>query len=184
MTFKTEKKKDKTGEIVTLCSPTENDAHACMEHVNTIIDETMFIAKDIRDGYVTDVEHEIKWINAVGQSGRGYIVLAKVGDQLAGLGNVDIVSKRFRFQHRCQVGISMKKKFQGRGIASLIMEKLVELAIKEGFEQVELEVVEANAPAIHLYQKFGFVETGRKPHAMKYADGTYADLIYMVKDLK
>lgn len=50
-------------------------------------------------------------------------------------------------------------------------------------QQAELEVAAANAPAIGLYRKLGFEVTGTLPRAMKYADGTYADFLFMAKPL-
>lgn len=44
-----------------------------------------------------------------------------------------------------------------------------------------LTVVEGNNRAIHMYESFGFRETGRIPKANKYDDGTYSDDIFMTK---
>ena len=55
---------------------------------------------------------------------------------------------------------------------------------KLGIEQAELIVIEHNDRAKHMYETFGFVETGRRPDANKYDDGTYADDILMVKKFK
>ena len=46
------------------------------------------------------------------------------------------------------------------GIASEMMNVLIENAKEIGYEQMELQVVATNKPAIHLYSKFGFYETG------------------------
>jgi len=62
-----------------------------------------------------------------------------------------------------------------------MIEYLTELAKKIGFEQMDLEVVEGNDNAKHLYEKCGFVETGRRLRALKYDDGTYRDEIIMCK---
>ena len=37
---------------------------------------------------------------------------------------------------------------------------------------------------IALYKKFGFVECGRVPHGIKFIDGSYTDLVTMIKVLK
>ena len=50
-------------------------------------------------------------------------------------------------------------------------------------EQAELEVVSTNNPAISLYWKLGFAATGTMPQALKYQDGSYADLLFMLKNL-
>ena len=60
---------------------------------------------------------------------------------------------------------------------------LTELAGRIGYEQIELEVVDGNTSAKHLYEKCGFVETGRRVRAMKYDDGTYRDELVMSKIL-
>ena len=61
---------------------------------------------------------------------------------------------------------------------------IIEKAKETHFEQIELQVASENASARHLYNKFGFYETGYIKNGMKYADGTYTKLILMQKDLK
>ena len=58
-----------------------------------------------------------------------------------------------------------------------------ELARQIGYEQIELEVVDGNDTAKRLYEKCGFVETGKHVRALKYDDGTYRDEYIMIKVL-
>ena len=58
-----------------------------------------------------------------------------------------------------------------------------ELARQIGYEQIELEVVDGNDTAKRLYEKCGFVETGKQVRALKYDDGTYRDEYIMIKVL-
>ena len=44
-------------------------------------------------------------------------------------------------------------------------------------------IVSDNEKAIKMYESFGFVATGKRPHAWKYEDGTYADMLFMIKPL-
>ena len=44
-------------------------------------------------------------------------------------------------------------------------------------------MVSTNEAAVGLYKKFGFQVTGTIPRAFRYADGTYADFLFMVKKL-
>ena len=64
-----------------------------------------------------------------------------------------------------------------------MIEALLAIAKECGIEQVELEVVADNERAIALYKKLGFEVYGTMPRNMKYRDGTYADVYWMMKRL-
>ena len=48
---------------------------------------------------------------------------------------------------------------------------------------MELEVVVDNQRAIHLYESLGFQTYGKLPDNVKYLDGTYADVYWMMRKL-
>ena len=57
----------------------------------------------------------------------------------------------------CQItNIVVKKGYRGRGIGSLLLKKLIEIAKKSEFDVLGLEVNENNISAIRLYEKYGF----------------------------
>ena len=88
-----------------------------------------------------------------------------------------------RWAHRCEVAIALYQKYCGRGIGKKMMETALEAARRMGYEQAELDVVSANQAALRLYEKLGFKRYGVFPHNMKYRDGSYADCIWMMKEL-
>ena len=51
-----------------------------------------------------------------------------------------------------------------RGIASLLLRELFDIAKQNDCGTAYLEVAEDNEPAITLYNKFGFITVGRRPH--------------------
>ena len=61
---------------------------------------------------------------------------------------------------------------------------LIDVAEKSNFEQVELCVVSKNDRAIKKYESFGFEKFGIMPRAIKYEDGTYMDMLSMVRFLQ
>lgn len=75
------------------------------------------------------------------------------------------------------------KAYWGLGIGGKIMQTLIECAKLGEFEQIELNVAEKNERAIKMYESFGFIQTGKRLHTMKYEDGTYADFVDMIKFL-
>ncbi len=78
------------------------------------------------------------------------------------------------------LNVAVRKKFQGKGIGSLLLKKAIQYAIKKGLEWIGLEVRETNIKAIRLYEKFGFQKQGRRP---RYYYDTGEDAILMALKL-
>ena len=68
-----------------------------------------------------------------------------------------------KFRHKAGIGIFILQKYCGLGLG-----------------QLKLGVFDDNVAAIRLYEKLGFREWGREPHAFKLKDGSYRDEIQMV----
>ena len=54
---------------------------------------------------------------------------------------------------------------------------------REGVMQIELEFVEGNTRARHLYEKMGFRITGVHPNAIRLKDGMLLNNYTMIKEL-
>jgi [ribosomal protein S18]-alanine N-acetyltransferase len=65
---------------------------------------------------------------------------------------------------------------QRRGLASALLQHLLETVKQRGGDSVFLEVRESNVPARALYSGHGFVETGRRPRY--YQDPDEAAVLY------
>lgn len=52
--------------------------------------------------------------------------------------------------------IGIQSNFTGKGIAKKILNKTIEISIKDGMEKIELEVFSGNKRAISFYHKNGF----------------------------
>ncbi len=73
-------------------------------------------------------------------------------------------------------GIFTSLEYRGKGVASLLMETILQEFKKHNVEKVFLEVRESNDKAIRLYEKFAFIKINvRKRY---YSDGENA-IIYM-----
>lgn len=88
-----------------------------------------------------------------------------------------------RYSHRCEIAIALYQKYCGCGIGKMMIEQILDVAKKAGYEQAELEVISDNKDAIALYKKLGFEKYGLFPNNMKYPDGTYASADWMMKKL-
>jgi putative acetyltransferase len=137
----------------------------------------------------------LKWfplcdLREVEDAARIWISYAKQGAVLTALWNgvpcgiTNLYLQPYKkLAHQCLFAIIVDEKYRGKGIGTKLMTDLLALA-KEKFklEFLHLEVYDGN-PAIHLYQRLGFVEYGRQRHFIK-DEGQYLDKILMQKKLR
>jgi ribosomal protein S18 acetylase RimI-like enzyme len=76
------------------------------------------------------------------------------------------------------LGIGLLPQFRGRGLGAALMQAVLREASSRGFVRIELTVRADNAPAISLYERFGFTREGECGDAI-FFDGRYEDLIMM-----
>lgn len=88
-----------------------------------------------------------------------------------------------RLKHRVSLGIVLYLEYTGLGIGKIMIEEVCSIAKEVGIEQIELEVATNNRNAISLYKKMGFEKIATLPNSMKYNDGTYSDVDFMIKYL-
>ncbi|CAK8053953.1 GNAT family N-acetyltransferase [Eupransor demetentiae] len=69
----------------------------------------------------------------------------------AGVGEYDLDKKIAEFQK-----LYLSPNARGKGLSYQLLDKTVEFAQKEGYEQLYLETHHNLAPAIHIYEKYGF----------------------------
>jgi putative acetyltransferase len=78
-------------------------------------------------------------------------------------------------------GMSVHDDFQNRGVGKALMATMIELADNWlGLRRLELQVWTDNAPAVHLYEKFGFVIEGKGRQFARRA-GELVDAYYMAR---
>ncbi len=88
-----------------------------------------------------------------------------------------------KLSYQSLLAIVVDEKVRGKGVGRRILVELEELAkTRFGIELLHLEVYLGN-PAIHLYQKLGFVQYGVQKKFIKEAPGRYLDKIMMQKSL-
>lgn len=74
--------------------------------------------------------------------------------------------------------VAVKEAYRGQGIADRLVTTVLSEMRKLGAVRATLEVNENNYKAIKLYEKYGFVLSGRRP---KYYEGVDAALIYWLE---
>ena len=132
-----------------------------------LIEEASFIAPWSRDIFVKELENSFSHNLLARRSGEispeivGYIVFWDVADETHLL------------------DLAVHPDFRRAGIASLLLEKMLVIAVKGGMQRVILELRRDNEKALRLYDSFCFKEIGvRKKY---YSDGE--DAIVLALDL-
>lgn len=172
----------KNGMICLIRRAEEADAEELLTYLKTTSGETLYMRQEPEEHNLT-VEEEQDFLRRKAESPRELMLYAEVDGRHAGCCSFVPVSKRERLRHRCTVGISVYREFWGLGTGTALMGEILATAWSAGYEQAELDVVTTNAPAVALYRKLGFEAVGTIPHAMKYRNGSYADLLLMTKSL-
>ncbi len=96
-------------------------------------------------------------------------IVAKIDDEIVGFAGIKIIIDEADIMN-----IAVRTNKRKLGIGSVLLEKLIELAMDSNCTSITLEVNENNLPAIHLYEKFNFQKIGLRK---KYYNNTDAAII-------
>lgn len=109
------------------------------------------------------------------------LLVACVGDAVVGAIGLHLHPLRSRRKHAAALGMGVREDWQGKGVGTALMQAVIDLADRWlNVTRLELEVFVDNAPAIRLYQKFGFEIEGTA-RQFAFRDGMYADVYYMAR---
>lgn len=172
----------KTGETLLLRSLNVQDAREAIDVCVATAGETPFLMSYADEWQVT-LEKEREIIAQNETAPRALMLGAFVAGRLVGIGSIAPAHNGDRGRHRANVGVCVREAHWGKGIGTAMMRALIDAATRASFEQLELEVIDGNEAAIHLYRRLGFVQFGRRPRMVKYRDGTYADALLMALTL-
>ena len=172
----------KDGRTAVFKSPCVEDAEKLLNYIKKACGETDFLARYPEEWSIT-VEQEEAWVNRMRSSPDALSIVCYVDGKIAG--NCEISFRGgIKTSHRAAVAIAVLRDYWNLGIGSAMFEELVAAAQNRGTEIIELEFVEGNDRARHLYEKFGFRVVAEKPNAFKLKDGRYQKEFCMQKYLK
>lgn len=181
MIYKEKKVLLKNGKTVILKSPSEDDWGKMIDYIKCVASESPYILRTPEECKDTE-ESEKAFINRHNNSELDCMITVYDGDTVVGNCNLNIKNRK-KVRHRASLGIGIRKSHYRMGIGTVLIIELSIIARKLGCTQLELSCLGGNVRGKGLYEKCGFAEVGRIPNGVKYDDGTYADEIYMVKNL-
>ena len=173
----------KDGTEFILREPRVTDAKLCLNMINEMAKERNL---GISINKKLTLKEEKEWLNGLKKSIKKKSKVAlfvEIDEKVRG--NSSVERKTFKCSHRAYVGITLSKEARSKGIGTVLMNEVINLAKKrmKGLEIIELDVYEDNKRAQGLYKKLGFKRMARLPKFAK-DRGKYKDTYYMQKYLK
>jgi L-amino acid N-acyltransferase YncA len=170
----------KDGRKVVLRTPKWEDLDDFLELINSLVEERADILRTERVSREEEIDFLSKVLSRLEKDEMFYLVAEVDGKVVA----VSEISKRGGYEkHVGVIGIAIRNGFRDLGIGTEIMKTLVEQAQKMGLKVLTLSAFATNKPAIHVYEKVGFVQTGTIPKK-HFKEGKYIDEIILTKVLE
>ena len=171
----------KDGRTAILKSPCVEDAEKLLNYLKKACEETNFLSRYPEEWNSTK-EQEEAWVDHIRNSPNTLGITCYVDGNVAGNCEIRFLGS-IKTAHRATIAIALLKAYWNLGIGSAMFSEMIAAAKRHGTEIMELEFLEGNDRAKHLYEKFGFRVVSDRPNAYKLKDGTYLREFYMQKYL-
>jgi RimJ/RimL family protein N-acetyltransferase len=138
--------------------------------------DLMFLRSDVRDPSVID-----DWVKNIDYR-RVFPLLAEVDGKI--VGDVTLHMRKVGWKrHLGNVRVVVAKEYQNKGLATLLINEIVELAGEFGLEKLVAEIhLQAHA-ALAVFKKAGFAAKAVFEDLVKDPSGNKGDLVVMVCDV-
>lgn len=170
---------DKNGDHVTLRSPEVGEGEKILRVVQAILKTSDHLMTE-PDEFSYTIEQEDQMISRHLEHPDKIVIVPEVSGQIVGMMDFSVGSRR-RNSHAGEFGLSLMKEYRGRGIASKMLDALIQWAgANPRIEKVNLRVHAKNIGAIALYERRGFSIFGREVRGVK-LQNSYDDLLMMTR---
>lgn len=154
-----------------------DDAERVLAYVNQIAGESENVTFGPGE-FELSVEEERAVLKRIATTPNSLYMLAEIADEIVGTLNFN-AGKRPRLQHAGEFGMSVSRKYWNAGIGSCLLAYLISWAKQTNtIRKINSRVRTDNLPAIHLYEKYGFVQEGRHTREF-YLHGQFIDAYLM-----
>jgi RimJ/RimL family protein N-acetyltransferase len=127
-----------------------------------------------RTGIATEPPVDVSERAALFARSAGESIVAVADGQLIGMLHIEVSRHGFG-----ELGMLVDPGWRGCGVGSALVAAAVDWARNHDLHKLSLEVFAHNRAAIALYQKYGFVEEGRRVRQYRRASGELWDSIVM-----
>ena len=167
----------KNGQSMIIRRPVPSDARDMIDYLNAVGGESDNLLFSKNEFELT-VEQESAHIEKVNADPNILLIVGTVNDTIISAAQI-YSPVRKKIAHNCEVGISVRKEYWGKGVGTAIMGELIRHARERGtIRNITLGVKADNNNAIALYEKYGFLKIGVHKDYFN-IDGNYDDEILM-----
>ena len=153
------------------------DAEQMLAYLNQVAGESVNLTFGPGE-FGLSVQEERAFLLQMGESPTSLYLIAEIAGEIAGALTFS-TGKRPRLQHAGEFGMSILRSYWNLGVGSRMLAYLIEWARHtDAIRKINLRVRVDNLPAIHLYEKYGFVQEGRVTREF-YLRGQFVD-VYMM----
>lgn len=174
----------KDGRKALLRSPKEEDIESTLEYLTISSGETEYLLRYPEECNKYTAESERILFEQKNISPDEAMIMCVVDEKVVGNCIISFF-KEIKTRHRANVAIALISEFWNQGIGTRMLQELIHLAeAREYVMQMELDFIEGNFRARHLYEKMGFRITGVRPNAIRLKNGTLLNEYMMVREIK
>ena len=154
-----------------------NDAERLLAFLEQVAGESDNIAFGPGEFGMT-VEEERRFLQQCAESPTSLFLIAEIAGEIAGTLTFN-ANHHPRLRHSGEFGMSVLHKYWNLGVGSHMLTYLIDWARQtKTIRKIDLHVRVDNLPAIHLYQKHGFVQEGLLRRGF-FLRGQFVDLYMM-----
>lgn len=162
--------------MITVREATVTDAATLVAHLQELASEPG-ISLPLAPDEVASVEQERTVLESFSESEHAILLIAQAEGQVVGELSLRTISTRRAVRHVATLGMSVKAAWRRKGVGRELLSAALEWAPTAGIRRVELYVYARNAPAIALYERFGFATEGRRKNFIREGDAYLDDLL-------
>ncbi|HEY5951582.1 MAG TPA: GNAT family N-acetyltransferase, partial [Kofleriaceae bacterium] len=129
------------------------------------------------DEITMTVEQEKELLADIAESANAIMLVAEAEGGLVGELSLKAISSRRAVRHVATLGMSVKQQWRRKGVGNALLTDALAWAPSAGIKRIELYVYVRNAPAIALYERFGFAVEGRRRNFIREGDAYLDDFV-------
>jgi L-amino acid N-acyltransferase YncA len=165
------------GTPITLRPLLKEDEQALLAYFQSLSpEERVRLKEDVTDPRVIE-----KWIDNLDYDIMMPLVAFKNG-KIVGAASLEFSLSEWT-KHQGEVHLSTDPQYRAKGLGTLLIQNLMEIATEMGLEQLTAEIPPELDKAFNLFEKLGFEKAAVLKGFVMYKEGQESDIVLMIRSL-